>query len=42
MPVLFVEPVFPRSQDEWGEGWDHDWPVWRKMLPQFLDEILPD
>jgi hypothetical protein len=20
---------------------DHDWPAWRKMLPQFLDELLP-
>jgi len=30
----------PNRVDEWGEEWDHDWPVWREMLPQFLDEIL--
>ena len=31
----------PNRVDEWGDEWDHDWPVWRQMLPQFLDEILP-
>jgi esterase/lipase superfamily enzyme len=31
----------PNRVDEWGEEWDHDWPTWRNMLPQFLDELLP-
>jgi esterase/lipase superfamily enzyme len=31
----------PNRVDEWGPEWDHDWPAWRKMLPQYLDELLP-
>jgi esterase/lipase superfamily enzyme len=30
----------PNRVDEWGDEWDHDWPTWRKMLPQYLDELL--
>ncbi len=29
----------PNRVDSWGEGWDHDWPTWRAMLPQFLKEM---
>ncbi len=29
----------PNRVDEWGEEWDHDWPTWRKMLPQYLAEF---
>ena len=32
----------PNRVDEWSDDWDHDWPTWRRMLPQFLDELLPD
>jgi esterase/lipase superfamily enzyme len=32
----------PNRVDEWSDEWDHDWPTWRRMLPQFLDELLPD
>ena len=31
----------PNRVDEWGPEWDHDWPTLRKMLPQYLDELLP-
>jgi len=31
----------PNRVDAWGEGWDHDWPTWREMLPQYLDELVP-
>lgn len=31
----------PNRVDEWGDEWDHDWPTWRRMLPQFLGEFLP-
>lgn len=31
----------PNRVDEWGPEWDHDWPTWRVMLPQYLDELLP-
>jgi len=29
----------PNRVDAWGKEWDHDWPTWRRMLPQFLDEF---
>lgn len=32
----------PNRVDEWGAEWDHDWPVWREMLPQYLAELLPE
>jgi esterase/lipase superfamily enzyme len=35
------EQGIPNRVDEWGEEWDHDWPTWRKMLPQYLEELLP-
>lgn len=27
----------PNRVDAWGPEWDHDWPTWRRMLPQYLD-----
>ncbi|MEM7518121.1 MAG: alpha/beta fold hydrolase [Planctomycetota bacterium] len=30
----------PNRVDEWGDEWDHDWPTWRNMLPQYLGEVL--
>lgn len=30
----------PNRVDEWGSEWDHDWPTWRRMLPQYLGELL--
>ncbi len=29
----------PNRVDAWGKDWDHDWPTWRKMLPQYLGEL---
>jgi len=29
----------PNRVDPWGAEWDHDWPTWRRMLPQYLDEL---
>jgi esterase/lipase superfamily enzyme len=31
----------PNRVDEWSSEWNHDWPVWRNMLPQFLRELIP-
>lgn len=28
----------PNRVVPWGTDWSHDWPTWRKMLPQYLDE----
>jgi esterase/lipase superfamily enzyme len=30
----------PNRVDAWGEEWPHEWPTWRRMLPQYLDELL--
>lgn len=30
----------PNRVDTWSEEWDHDWPTWRKMLPQYVEELL--
>jgi esterase/lipase superfamily enzyme len=29
----------PNRVDSWGTEWDHDWPTWRRMVPQYLDEL---
>lgn len=30
----------PNRVDAWSKDYDHDWPTWREMLPQYLDELL--
>jgi esterase/lipase superfamily enzyme len=29
----------PNRVDNWGPHWDHQWPTWRQMLPQYLREL---
>ncbi|MCG3173159.1 MAG: hypothetical protein GMKNLPBB_01337 [Myxococcota bacterium] len=29
----------PNYVDNWGPGWDHDWPSWRKFLPGYLERM---
>jgi esterase/lipase superfamily enzyme len=29
----------PNRVDNWGPQWAHDWVTWRRMLPQYLDEL---
>ena len=29
----------PNRVDPWGTEWDHDWPLWRQMLPHYLEEL---
>ncbi|MDN5795037.1 MAG: hypothetical protein L0H79_04720 [Intrasporangium sp.] len=31
----------PNRVDDWGPDYDHDWPTWWRMLPTYLDDILP-
>jgi esterase/lipase superfamily enzyme len=38
---LLGEKGVPNRVDSWGPDWPHDWPTWRKMLPQYLDELTP-
>ena len=30
----------PNRVDPWGREWDHDWPTWRRMLPEYLSQVL--
>ncbi len=30
----------PNRVDPWGHEWAHDWPLWRAMLPQYIDALL--
>jgi esterase/lipase superfamily enzyme len=30
----------PNRVDLWDASWDHDWPTWRKMLPQYVAELV--
>jgi len=30
----------PNRVDPWGAEWHHDWPTWRRMLPQYLEELV--
>jgi esterase/lipase superfamily enzyme len=32
----------PNRVDSWGPDWTHDWPTWRKMLPAYMDELVPE
>lgn len=36
---LLGQKGVPNRVDSWGEEWDHDWVTWRKMFPQYLDEL---
>jgi esterase/lipase superfamily enzyme len=29
----------PNRVDNWGPQWPHEWPTWRRMLPQYLREL---
>lgn len=31
----------PNRVDVWGPEWDHDWPTWWEMLPNYLRELVP-
>lgn len=35
------EKGIPNRVDLWGPEWDHDWPTWWEMLPNYLRELVP-
>lgn len=37
--AVLGEKGIPNRVDAWGEEWPHEWPTWRRMLPQYLDEL---
>jgi esterase/lipase superfamily enzyme len=38
MASVLGKQGIPNLVDSWGADWHHDWPTWRKMLPQLLGE----
>jgi len=30
----------PNRVDSWGPRWEHDWPLWREMLPHYLADVV--
>jgi esterase/lipase superfamily enzyme len=41
MAHLLGSKGIPNRVDPWGPEWHHDWPTWRRMLPQYLEELVP-
>lgn len=41
MAKVLGDKGIPNRVDAWGEQYDHDWPTWREMLPQYLDDLVP-
>ncbi len=39
MAAVLGSKGVPNRVDPWGEGYDHDWPTWRAMLPKYLEEL---
>lgn len=40
MAAVLGQRGVPNRVDPWGTEWDHDWITWRRMLPQYLNELL--
>ena len=38
-PTPSATKGIPNRVDPWGPQWEHDWPLWRAMLPQYLEEL---
>ena len=36
---LLAAKGVPYRVDDWGAGWDHDWPSWRRALPFYLEKL---
>jgi esterase/lipase superfamily enzyme len=39
MADLLGRKGIPNRVDAWGSAFEHDWPTWRSMLPQYLAEL---
>ena len=39
MAEVLAAKGIPSRMDNWGPQWDHQWPTWRQMLPQYLGEL---
>lgn len=38
---LLGAKAIPNRVDDWGPSYDHDWPTWWRMLPAYLDDLVP-
>lgn len=38
---LLGDKGIPNRVDDWGAGYDHEWPTWWEMLPLYLDDLVP-
>lgn len=39
--AVLADKGVPHRVDDWGGGYDHDWPTWWEMLPLYLDDLVP-
>ena len=39
MASVLGEKGIPNRVDNWGPEWEHEWPTWWRMLPQYLAEL---
>lgn len=39
MASVLGEKGIPNRVDNWGPEWEHQWPTWCRMLPQYLHEL---
>ncbi len=39
MASILGEKGIPNRVDNWGPAWEHEWPTWWRMLPQYLTEL---
>jgi esterase/lipase superfamily enzyme len=39
MAAMLGAKGIPNRVDNWGPEWEHQWATWRRMLPQYLDEL---
>ena len=39
MAAVLGDKGIPNRVDNWGKQWPHEWSTWRRMLPQYLDEL---
>jgi esterase/lipase superfamily enzyme len=37
--AVLGERGVPNRVDDWGPGYEHDWPTWWVMLPQYLNDL---
>ena len=39
LPTCSATKGVPNRVDDWGPDYDHDWPTWWQMLPEYLEQL---